>query len=79
MIIASILALVVAFGFGSFDFGEMEMPGETATFSQSMIPIVSFFFGFYPKQALTTIEQAARKITKKSDGYRSFHWLPCPA
>lgn len=72
MIIASILALVVAFGFGSFDFGKMEIAGETATFSQSIIPIVSFFFGFYPKQALTTIEQIARKVTKKSDGYRSF-------
>ena len=72
MIIASVLALVVAFGFGSFDFGKMEIARETATFSQSIIPIVSFFFGFYPKQALTTIEQIARKITKKSDDYRSF-------
>jgi hypothetical protein len=72
MIIASILALVVAFSFGSFNFGEGEAAEGTITFSQSMIPIISFFFGFYPKQALATIEQIARKITKKTDGYRSF-------
>jgi hypothetical protein len=73
MIVASILALVVVFSFGSFDFEAIEITTETVPFAQGLIPIVSFFLGFYPKHALATIEQIARKVIKKSDsGYRSF-------
>lgn len=74
MIVASILALVVVFSFGSFDFETIEIAPETTPFAQGLIPIVGFFLGFYPKHALATIEQIARKVIKKSDssGYRSF-------
>ncbi len=67
MIVASILALVLSFGFfGRLDSGD---PLDLL----SLLPIVSFFFGFYPRQALMAIERITLKVIKNLPGssYRS--------
>ncbi|MDH5480135.1 MAG: hypothetical protein OEX11_05180 [Nitrosomonas sp.] len=41
----------------------------------SMLPLISFFFGFYPKRALMAIERIALKVVKKMPG-KSYRSLP---
>ncbi len=114
MIIASITALVISFGFGFFLPGERTFTSASATAqsnssaatspadkslpadaastaskapigdasgmdseipaSLNLLPIMAFFFGFYPKRATLAIERIALKVMKNivpSDSYRA--------
>tara|TARA_R110002073_G_scaffold324207_3_gene502005 strand:+ start:670 stop:1980 length:1311 start_codon:yes stop_codon:yes gene_type:complete len=74
MIVASILALVLSFGFfGGLDSGDPLLLGTVKLDLLSLLPVVSFFFGFYPRQALIAIERLTLKVIKNLSGssYRS--------
>lgn len=108
MIVASILALVLSFGYDFLLLGDIASdPGPVAAAgtgstesssaaspvseqtdrqdlaqemnrvlpaSLSLLPIVAFFFGFYPKRAALALERVALKVMRNiipGDGYRA--------
>lgn len=66
MIVASILALILSFAVYA-------VSPETAGQSPGLLPVVSFFFGFYPKRAAVAIERIVLKIVQSlpGDSYRA--------
>lgn len=93
MIVASVLALVLSFGFGTgrqvaqatpataksavesaasaaSDVTGNSINDASAGLAAGLLPIISFFFGFYPKQALSYLGRTATRKLGINDKYR---------